>query len=185
MTFGYIAGFFDGEGHVRIQRRISNLQATMVQSTKQDQVLLDIQAFLKDNGIVAHSSVADMKYTAQDGRVCGMRTLSIHDSASLIKFFENTLPYLIVKKEKAAEALQWAREKQARKDIFAAKLVECERLYLAGASMDELFERFGLGNDSFKRHMARRGLPIRDRFQAAQLRWNKYHGIHQPVAEIS
>lgn len=154
MDFSYVAGFFDGEGCVRTQYKSYTLQITIVQSTKQDAVLFEIRDFLRTQGIKANLFVAD----TSNGRYAPIRTLSIGDSASLIKFFNGVMPHLIVKKEKAIKALEWARAKQSHKDDIAARLRRAVELYSAGRSGGFIRKSCRITHTQLKAHLARLGI---------------------------
>lgn len=116
MNFAYIAGFFDGEGCVHAQPNIQAHRITIVQSAPQDAVLHRIKEFLEPLGVKASVRTTRHPYVGRNGLRASMTTLAVCNSASLIVFLSGIMPYLVVKKAKAEQALSNAIEVQKRKD---------------------------------------------------------------------
>ena len=111
MTWQYIAGFFDGEGTIDCllspdKKRRTHFGVAVYQSQKQIQVLYDIQDFLKEQNIESHiyfrkepRSNGEYKQNYIGG------SLEIGHRVYALAFLLHTLPYLIVKKQQAIQAI--------------------------------------------------------------------------------
>lgn len=105
MSWPYVAGFFDGEGSVRLYQR--GVQLTMAQSKKRGvEVLTDIKMFLASQGIT--SSV----YQAKDISLASSLYATGRENVSLL--MTRMMPYLHVKKSECQDILRYFRIFPAR-----------------------------------------------------------------------
>jgi LAGLIDADG-like domain len=91
MDWSYVAGFFDGEGHV-------SGTSHMEMAQKSPDVLLQIQAFLTEMGIKSQ-----MQYNSASKSWA----LRISRREEVRKFGENILPLSIVKKSQIQDVLRY------------------------------------------------------------------------------
>ncbi len=98
LTWQYVAGFFDGEGCIMSNTKANGrIVKRVVISQKEDEVLYKIKDFLKNYGINGN---------LYKGKSSGATNLDIRKMESVKLFLENVVDYLIVKKDKAREALK-------------------------------------------------------------------------------
>lgn len=104
MSWQYLAGFTDGDGHigVRFSKGCRQHRVIFAQSGKWDGVIDEIQEFLSQNGISSYRGLSSVGAVSL--------TVSQYDVNSLLKKLR---PYLVVTKEKSASAISYlsARER--------------------------------------------------------------------------
>jgi len=104
MSWEYIAGFFDGEGCIyRATKKgkvLNHYRLTITQVNTE--VLYTIKQFLQDNNIV--SRIHERQHL-QSPRCRTTTMLVIDNYQNTLPFLNNILPHLIVKKDKAMEAI--------------------------------------------------------------------------------
>lgn len=102
MSWQYIAGFFDGEGCIyratRNGKQLGHFRLTMTQTSSE--VLTRIAQFLEDKYIKTRTSMVK-----RNGNRSECYTLIIDNIGNILPFLNNTVPYLIVKRSKAMEAI--------------------------------------------------------------------------------
>ena len=102
INWGYIAGFFDGEGSVGLSRnkRTGNARfyVSIAQSEKNDGfwVLSKVAEFLRAHGVSVKSVSGSTNFNLQINNLSGIRA-----------FLEGVLPYLMVKKVLAQDCLRY------------------------------------------------------------------------------
>jgi intein/homing endonuclease len=108
MNWAYIAGFFDGEGCIRVARAKLGIGITLqiVQVTEHVEVLNEIAAFLK--GLNVEAIVNDEKFV-RNPRWRPVSNLTIRRRDSVMTFLRGVLPYIYVKKVSAQDALRFLR----------------------------------------------------------------------------
>jgi len=167
INWDYIAGFFDGEGCIRIyaikNSNRKHVHFAIAQSTKNNSVLYQIQQFLKDECI--DSSIRDIK--ERKGEV-GNKTsyLYICKHLDILKVLVKIRSRVIVKDHDVEIAIVWLRESLAKRSQpgwrttsrFTEKEVkEMKYMYKRGMSQRQIAEEFGtyqemisrvFGNDS-------------------------------------
>jgi LAGLIDADG-like domain len=115
MTWAYIAGFFDGEGSIVINRRekAGRFRIQIVQSEKNggQAVLQEIQTFLADRGIRAPI------YHASVNRKCPMFVLCVGQLRGIREFLLQTFPYLRVKRLHAQDVIRYATMFPSLRDV--------------------------------------------------------------------
>ncbi len=99
MNWAYVAGFFDGEGHVRMNNSGSrNIETMCVGITqKKTKVLGIIMDFLESNGI--RCGYSDRGSAASHVIITGRDNIS--------KFLRGVIPFLVVKKPEAQDFLRF------------------------------------------------------------------------------
>lgn len=98
MSWEYLAGFFDGEGTIRLSNRATHWSIAQSQDRGR-RALEEIQRFLGDQGIPSGIHVKR--------RRDGMYTLWISKRASVERIGRATLPYLRIKKVEMQDALRY------------------------------------------------------------------------------
>lgn len=172
MQWAYVAGFFDGEGCIQFQPSKSAMKATFVQSTKQHQVLYEIAEFLKQAGITCNIRPAATRRIAKDGRICEFSTLAMSNAESLVIFYSAVLPFLIVKRAKAVDALVLAEaavaRKQGRRRAAEARMIAAIADYKTGMSIIGCRRKHRVHGGSLRNHLIANGVPVRDREAAVK-----------------
>ena len=119
MSWQYIAGFFDGEGHFGISKydntkynggaKNKGVRAIIAacQMTANKKVLQRISRFLSKHKI--QHCVYDCKYIYKDH--CAMSWVKMGHKTHLKKFLKETLPYLIVKRKIGLQILKFCEKK--------------------------------------------------------------------------
>jgi hypothetical protein len=98
LSWPYIAGFVDGEGHIRIQG--AGVQVSVFQSRERGRlVFIEMQNFLKGHGI--KSAI----HLRKDGQYC----LYSCGRDNAVPFMRGMLPYLRIKKLEVQDILRYLR----------------------------------------------------------------------------
>jgi len=101
VSWAYIAGFFDGEGHVGLTLGANRRNITISQTGDRGYTLLHkVQGFLQHHGIT--SSVHGYNYVSHP-RKQKLWTLHITDYKSSCSFTRELLPFLSIKKTEAQD----------------------------------------------------------------------------------
>jgi hypothetical protein len=143
MNWSYVAGFFDGEGHVGNHSRAYDAwRISMAQRATARIVIEEIYDFLQENGI--RSRIYE-NFMAGSGKYRGkthMAVLTITKAQYLEPFLLGVLPFLIVKKERAELALKWAIATVAKQKASADKLELALDAYAGGMFAKEIETTF-------------------------------------------
>lgn len=104
MSWPYIAGFFDGEGNVRLSGSLSSVQLSLHQSGKRGKKVLEtIRDFLlNEHGI--SSRVAEREERTKNQP---MFRLYIYNRVGVVMFIHGVMPYLHVKKVECQDLLRY------------------------------------------------------------------------------
>lgn len=99
MNWAYVAGFFDGEGHLSYAGSASTTRIhwTLAITQKDIRPLRAIEGFLADHGIGGRVREHDRKARR------GMHRLTVGQSLAVANMIGRMLPYLIVKKQLAED----------------------------------------------------------------------------------
>lgn len=165
MTWEYIAGFFDGEGCVRLyqgKQGQARPYVQMSQAVPREGVLLEIQKFLKSHGIETY--FRRDKSTNPGWNDCCSLKISTREGCA--EFLRNVLPHMHAKKDEAEEVLSNLDKNPSRRGGLNRLLVkkrdvkEMIRLWTEeGMTQTEIAERFGLHQVAVSR-LIRRNLSI-------------------------
>ena len=184
MTWEYLAGFFDGEGCICIYkvRGVPNVIATVSQSEPRLAVIDEICRFLVEHEI----RFSRYHRSRENKNWSDVNTINIIHRGSLRKFLKYMIPKLIVKKEKAIEALVVVEDRIEGQDVREKAYEEnCKKAlqsYLDGASFYKVQCDFGVSHKKMKQICRERDIHIRTRSeaarihfarQAANVRWGK------------
>lgn len=126
LNWAYMAGFFDGEGHVAMTTSVGRRQVVvmMAQSKEVGRILLsDIQKWLSDQGI---RSVLSLR---KDDRpnISPSYSLDIKGRGSYMKFLKLMLPWLRVKKVAAQDIIRYHTLWPSLKEGAVGSLLAKER----------------------------------------------------------
>ena len=164
MTFAYVAGFLDGEGHLSIRPKHRCFVVGMTQSVRTTDVLGEIQTFLLRYGITSQITPP----RTQEGRR-PVQHLRVTNAKSIARLLTRCLPYLIVKRERAIEALEIAEDildlQAARDGLVNAAIAD----YQAGMSMNAVARKYGTSRQRLIPHLKKRGIRIRTLQEAQRL----------------
>lgn len=164
MTYSYIAGFFDGEGHVSLIPSIHRCALSLTQSTKQDRVLFEIQAFLREEGIPSQIHHPQLR-----GAQLPVRHLLITNAAAIAHCLERMLPFLIVKRSAAEQALSYVKNVLARRRFRQERGQQWIVEYKAGDSTITIARRHAVTPAAIKWTLKKYGVPIRDKHVARKM----------------
>lgn len=105
MTWAYIAGFFDGEGNIRMPHRSSG-QLSLHQADKRGLILFqEIKQFLEGYGIKC-SIHCNKRPTPLGKPMYRLYTYNRHGVATFIKY---TFPYLRIKKAECQDLMRYLK----------------------------------------------------------------------------
>lgn len=163
MDWSYVAGFFDGEGHVGEHRFASTggyrtHYLTMVQSMPQHQVLFEIKKFLEDHGIQCRIHT---NYRQYERKRHPLTCLTVGSTDNVLKFYEGVMPYLIVKRQQASAALDRAKKRAQKARDFQGRLKKATADYIAGSGTRALGEKYGINRMRLKEHFISQGIHVR------------------------
>lgn len=160
MNWGYIAGFFDGEGSIvtnvngnghGIRISITNTHLPTMQA---------IEQFLNRQGI---TGLLVIKPPAQGRKACWHWRSS--NRFAIIGFLNAILPFSITKHDKAVDTLNWLGEFQDPKKFFTtAQMQQIRQLLLEGVTNKDVAKIMGVSHckiDNIRR--ASLGIPTRYR----------------------
>ena len=99
----YVAGFFDGEGHIRIQKHSTRCDSTMLSVTCVQATEFPLDRFIDFFG--GTLKLRKMKYKGGTRRLYTWQT----SSAQAEKFLRAIYPFLIVKKDEADIAFEYRK----------------------------------------------------------------------------
>jgi hypothetical protein len=97
VSWAYVAGFFDGEGCVGAPSSRTGVHVSVVQ--KSPRVLEEIAAFLESHGVTT-------SYHRNRSHPARMYSLHASSHEGARAWLEGMLPYLIVKRQCAEDAIQ-------------------------------------------------------------------------------
>lgn len=109
MNWQYIAGFFDGEGCVRIHQGGRNLspQLSLHQSRDRGRSLLEeIRLFLAENGIKSNLQ-KHRDYVTERNGIQSMYRLYIYNNQGALEFIKGVFPYIRIKKVECQDIWRW------------------------------------------------------------------------------
>lgn len=167
MDWSYLSGFFDGEGSINIRNGFrqngkthKSVQLILAQVFYQADVLEKIRDFLLNEAI--HSSVHIRQPKLVISQLHAMHILSVSRYSDVWKMLEKMLPLLIVKRQKAIEALEFLREHDWRPSSRRIEIGEkIVKLYQRGESMPTIAKEFGYSIGSVWNILHRNRIPSR------------------------
>lgn len=166
MTFQYIAGFFDGEGHVGIHEGKRAIQITVTLANTHKPTILALQRFLKDEGIL--SRVYARKQKNPKWKTC--YALSITDHLEQVRFLEGIRPFTITKNEAIDRVLAFIKDKSWQIDFTLDQITEALTLYKKGLSLRQIEKELGISSRCLRSHALKQGITLRDQSTAIRLR---------------
>jgi intein/homing endonuclease len=155
MTFEYIAGFFDGEGHIekpnkrdKKWNKVNHLSIGQVRG----EVLFRIKDFLKTNNI--NSNIYFTKKSLKNPRWSDFYTLHITDRASVVRFLRKVRPFLIVKLREAEAALRFIKTAEWNYiKPSVSRLEKARNAYSSGLSFRQVEKITGLDSHTIRNYM--------------------------------
>jgi hypothetical protein len=179
ITWAYIAGFLDGDGWVTSSitcKTTGNLRyvAGVTQSISCEKYMQDIRTFLIERGISVQYVIRKKNWKSS----LRMVDIRIGSKKGLLMFLPKIIPYLLIKKELAKEALRYIRAKQKRRAVIPCK----DGTYRMWANKEVLdlkrYVSLGWSNAMISKKM-RRGLSsITQKISKTKLR-NSYVSLQQ------
>lgn len=118
MNWAYIAGFLDGDGWITFSKNKNCKTYTCVvgftQVATRVDFMRDLYTFLKNNDINGTFIERDSKNNIDPKGYTKMVNIHIKEIKSVILILENMLPFLMIKKEKAKDAIKYLKTKQLK-----------------------------------------------------------------------
>lgn len=115
ITWPYLAGFFDGEGHIAISRQMKSgdghytrgtARISIVQAGERGHVMLrDVQLFLKQHGIPSTIKVHNRTSRLPHHQIS--YDINVSGFKSVVAMAKNMMPYLIIKKSEAQDLIRF------------------------------------------------------------------------------
>jgi hypothetical protein len=167
MTWDYIAGYFDGEGHVGVHRPTErNRPHCSLAWFNTHRPSLDAMREFMQVGIVKPRKV--------QARYKPAFVLLIQSRRDLLAALPHLLEFCIVKQEELqvlAAALETAKDRtESWGTIAAAGVEEITRLYWEeGLNQQAIADRFGVTQSAVKNFIHRNNIPARTRSEAQQM----------------
>lgn len=160
ISWKYIAGFFDGEGHIRVDhtlrsngRRYTNPQMFISQSYPRHEVLYEIQSFLAQKGIPSRVKKRKVRERCADNYI-----LIITSQQACFDFLHGIKKFSIVKQEEINEAVARignrlnVRSKPRWRSRFSEKDVEdMVDLYMQGISQAAIGRKYNTSQEHVSR----------------------------------
>ncbi len=168
-TWQYVAGFFDGEGHITNLTSYARPSVLITQADRNDVVLSKISEFLSSKGVhhlLRPKSKATDKWLATS-------TIAIHSWRDVRRFLRTVLPYLIVKRVRAIEALDFIENREWRAKTSPEQLEGARVLYHQGLSFRDAAHKFKLESHQLRNYMRKQGEAGRTQSEAVTL-WHKH-----------
>jgi len=148
MEWAYLAGFFDGEGSI-VRQSKSSCKISFSQNYLP--VLEEIKLFLEDYDIYSWVS----SYTNKNRQYNASYQLQFSASPGVKLFLTNVLPYLIVKAEKAEEALSIIPSNPKPRARLEDVKDEIRSLRILGLTYSEIIEETGVSRGTIQRAIGR------------------------------
>lgn len=155
----YIASFLDGEGYIVKRKTRTNDKFPIIGlSQVKPKVLEVIREFLSNNEITtsffSHRS-------GINNSLCWHLTVNRHEDK--IKFLENVIPFMIVKKKLAEEALHWLKfeRKIKRKSFSDFQISEIIRAFKTGRKCEDLGFKYGCNARTIGKLLQKNGVNLR------------------------
>jgi hypothetical protein len=153
MNWEYIAGFFDGEGHIcRMVRnkKSTKYQVGMAQTAAQSDVLFQIGHFLESNGVRVHFHYDNSHNKLSSKTVVRLR---ISDSASILNFIKGVIPFCVVKKTKAMGVMEEVARCVERINTRKTRLAEAVEMRMRGSTFAEILDRTRIKYERLKHEL--------------------------------
>jgi hypothetical protein len=163
ISWEYIAGFMDGEGCICLVG--NRCKIGIAQGRKQSHVLDVIQGFLLSHDI--HCWITKGHPTKNRGNP--IDALWMSSRKACLRYLTHVLPYLIVKHDKAIQAIELINPKLAREQDFLQRMEMAIAAYRDGMSSLQIFKKYRIFHAPLRRHLAKRGLLMRSRKEANRL----------------
>lgn len=128
ITWGYIAGFIDGDGWISssiTNERTGNIryQVGLTQSVRREPRMFDIADFLRSRGIACSFIKRRKNWKSK----LGMINVVINRKSSVVELLTKIRPYLLLKKELANDALIYLKEKARRRAVLPCRSLNAKK----------------------------------------------------------
>jgi hypothetical protein len=170
MEWAYVAGYFDGEGTI-VRRRMDRGYQLEITNT-------DLRSLQQIQRFVGAGSIRQRTRRNMSPRHRPAYRLGIYRRKDAVRLCRATLPYLIVKKDKARFLLDTVENQRFSSDLptktdpdFMSKV---RHLYWdRKCSLSEVAKILGVNAMTLLHFMMRSGIPRRSRSEAARL-WQQH-----------
>jgi hypothetical protein len=171
MNWDYVAGFFDGEGHIIARSykdkygHFRRITVGLTQAEERKEILFDIKDFLEKEGF--HPSLRCEK-DYKDKRGYNLQPkwrLELQNIPDVKRFLETIKDKLIGKKKNAEDAINFINStglKYTRRHFTNEEKEKIKMLYLNGYSTLTIGEMFGVSYAVIRRLLKEMSIPIRD-----------------------
>jgi hypothetical protein len=163
MTWEYLAGFFDGEGHVGVHKAGRYRQASVTVANTHEPTIDQIAEFLSSFGI-GHSK---FRRVYDNGKWKTAYKINVTGIKNSTKFLSAILPYLVTKREAALTTLEWL-SKQTPRDFWSKESYErALAWYSSGKTLRQASAIVGMDQKSLRVYGKKVGFKFRSRQEAA------------------
>jgi predicted DNA-binding protein YlxM (UPF0122 family) len=179
MNWSYIAAFLDGEGSIMIDRRIPRIRISITNTNKD--VMEEICKFVGFGKVYCIQAKNRKKQRQRKDQYW----FSVNSHEDAIYFLKKVMRFLIVKREKAKEALEFA-EKHRWSNLGKLRHVSKEELIdlycNKGMTLKQIADKFGVSVNAIWCKMKRLEIPRRvyplkldfaSKDELTDLYWNK------------
>jgi hypothetical protein len=171
VDWNYVAGFFDGDGHVIVKRYFHRQKKRyfrkvvvgFTQAEERKQVLIVIKDFLEKEGF--HPQLRVQNYPDKRGYKKQPKwTLEIQNTVEAIKTLEVLKDRVVARKNEVVAALAFLKELgcyRARRYFTEGELEKIKQLYTEGYSTVTIAEMFGCNYQVINKRLRMMGVKIR------------------------
>ena len=160
LTAPYIAGFFDGEGHVGIGRKgDKDSQVTIGLTNTHEHTLRTIAEFLTAHQI--ENSIYNHRLSKLGRKRC--YTLALTNHKTKLAFLKLIAPYAITKSDAIRKAITFIESKQWLSPFDDIEISAALDAYRQGASLREIERQLGVSSRTVRTHARRLNVTLRSR----------------------
>lgn len=172
MNWQYLAGFFDGEGHVGVHKgRGKYTQHDIAIANTHEPTIDAISRFLSSQTI-KHSKFK-RTYTVKHWKTA--YKIKVTSIRAGIVFLELILPFLLTKREQALSTLEYLRRQTPRKYLSKETMDHALSLYQEGKTLRQVAGLLGIDNKTIRVYGQKVGFKFRSREEAGKLFQKSLH----------
>lgn len=152
ITWAYLAGFIDGDGWITVSKnkncKTKRYLVGLTQSSRERDKIELINKFLNDNEIKTGfiDRISTTNILQKNGSYCcPMVNIHIKEQRSVVVLLEFLYPFLLIKKDKAKEAIDYTKDRLLKRGDPKNKILQIKRKYWKESQIKELIYLVGLG----------------------------------------
>ena len=126
-SWAYLAGFLDGDGWISFSKNkncaTKRYMVGFTQKATEWRYIAKIYRFLKSKGIRATLIRRTVKSPMVPRRV-NMINIHVREQESIVKFVEQLIPFLFIKKKRAEDCLLYLRDRLDKRGVHVAPVAQ-------------------------------------------------------------